>query len=148
MKKPVLEFSRWIAWERRSKYGGGKWPGVYMLSISRKKLVGGKPAFKDVVYIGMTNSRGGLAVRWDQFDNAIKGKEGHSGGKTVFKDLGHFKKWKKRLFVTACPVRCNVFKSNRTPKDLLKMGWVVFLEYEALSKYKKIVGMEPKYNTK
>lgn len=145
--KPKLEFSKWIKWENRNRFPNKQWPGVYMLAIANKNLEDKKPSFKDVVYIGMTNSHGGLISRWNQFDNSIHNKPGHSGGKIVFKDLGNYKNWKRRLFVCALPVKCNVFKEMRTPKDLLQMGWITFLEYEALSKYKKIIGNEPKYNT-
>ena len=146
--KPKLKFSRWIKWENRSKFTNRQWPGVYILAITNKNLENKKPNFRDVVYIGMTNSHGGLISRWNQFDNSIHNKPGHSGGKTVFRDLGNYKNWKRKLFVCALPVKCNVFKDKRTPEDLIQMGWIAFLEYEALSKYKKLIGKEPKYNTK
>lgn len=145
--KPKLKFSRWIRWKNREKFHEKYWPGVYMLAITNKNLEDKKPNLKDVVYVGMTNSHGGLISRWNQFNNSIHGEPGHSGGKTVYKNLGNYKNWKKRLFVSALPVKCNVFKEKRTPQDLIMMGWITFLEYEALSKYKEIIGNEPKYNT-
>jgi len=146
--KPKFEFSRWIKWENKNKFPDKRWPGVYMLAITNKNLGGKKPNFKDVVYIGMTNSQKGLISRWRQFDNSIHNKAGHSGGKTVFRRLGNYKNWKRKLFVSALPVKCNVFKTKRTPEDIIKMGWIAFLEYETLSRYKRSIGIEPKYNTK
>ncbi len=147
-KKPKLIFSRWYAWNDRDKFHDRKYPGVYMIAITRNNLGGKKPNFKDVVYIGMTNSQGGLYSRWGQFFHSIKGNNGHSGGNTIFSALGHYSKWNKKLFVCGMSIKCNTTKSSRTSPDLIKMGWVAFLEYEALSKFKKEMGEEPKYNKK
>lgn len=146
--KPELQFSKWIRWKDRRKYPQGKLPGVYMLAITNKDLEGQNPRFEDVVYIGMTNSRGGLISRWNQFDNSIHNKPEHSGGKTVFRDLGDSNIWKFKLFVCVLPVDCNVLKDTQGPEDLIQMGWIAFLEYEAMAVYKKAMRKEPKYNTK
>ena len=119
-----------------------------MMSITSKNLEDTIVKYEDVVYIGMTNSQGGLISRWNQFHNSINGKNGHSGGITVFKRLGHYKKWNKRLFVCYMPVRCNVFKDSRTPSDLKKMGRIAYLEYEALAQYKIKLRKEPEFNKK
>ena len=148
IKKPKLQFCPWMRWEERKHYPQRKLPGVYMLAIINKPLNGKTPRFEDVKYIGMTNAKGGLISRWNQFNNSIHGKFGHSGGKSVFKDLKNYKTWKEKLFVCALPVKCSVSKDIRTPQDLIKMGWIAFLEYEALSKYRELFKEEPKYNTK
>lgn len=150
MKQLRLKFSNWILWENRKKYAQRNNPGIYMISITNKNLQGKKVNFKDVSYIGMTNSHGGLISRWKQFDNSIHNKScpGHSGGRKVYKELGSYDKWTKKLHVCAMPIKCNVNKKNRTPEDLIKIGEIAYLEYKALSEFKKTQGKEPKYNTK
>lgn len=147
-KKPKLIFSKWYTWKGRNNFPDIKYPGVYMIAITDKNLSGTKPNFKDVKYIGMTNSQGGLCSRWNQFFRSIRGNRGHSGGNTIFSALGHYLKWNQNLFVCGMSIKCNTTKSSRTPNDLIRMGWVAFLEYEAISKFKKEIGKEPKYNTK
>jgi hypothetical protein len=144
---PRLKLSPWYRWENRSHFPMKQQPGVYCLAITARNLEGQVPQWKDVVYIGMTNSKGGLVARWQQFANTINGKEGHSGGKKVVDDLGQYRMWKKKLFVCAMAVECDV--TSRTPDDLTKMGWVAFLEFEALAKFARaVLGKYPKYNTK
>ena len=82
---PCLQFSKWYKWENKKKYYLKKYPGVYIISITDKNnLENTQPNWKDVDYIGMTNSQNGLAGRWQQFSSSIKGNSGHSGGNKVF----------------------------------------------------------------
>ncbi len=150
MNKPKLQFSKWMLWEKRNDYSYKRYPGIYLISITSKNLAGRYPSLKDVSYIGMTNSNGGLTGRWKQLDNSINGKSGHSGGITMKNSLGLYKNWKKKfkLFVVACPVKCETKKSKRSAKDLILMGHVAYLEYEALARYKRLTGKEPKFNKK
>ena len=147
-KQPTLKFSAWIPWEDRHQYECRHMPSVYLLAISSKNLKGWSASYADTSYIGMTTARGGLISRWNQFDRSIQGKEGHSGGITIYRDLGNYKRWKRKLFVAAHPMQCNMHKNTRTANDLVRMGWVAFLEYKALAEYRKLMGKEPKYNTK
>lgn len=143
---PELKFSKWYAWENRTRYPLVDYPGVYLISISSNShLEGQEPRFEDVVYIGMTKSKNGLRGRWQQFFNAIKGREGHSGGKTVYRDKGHYSTWPDYLYVAAMGVKCDVI--NPTDHDYIRMGWVVYLECEAFAQYYQRVGGHPKYNT-
>jgi len=143
-----FKFSNWMKWEDRVKFSDGRWPGVYMIAITNKNIEDTEYDFRHVVYIGMTNSKDGLFSRWNQLHAAInKGyRKSHSGGNTIYDDLGNYKDWKKKLFVCAWPIKCNVVKSTRTPNDLIKMGKNVFREYEVLAAYKKKMKKEPKYN--
>src|SRR2546425_11147530 len=97
--RPPLKFSPWISWEHRRGYKSGRMAGIYIVAISKKGLDGKRPSWADVSYIGMTNSAGGLLSRWHQFDKAIHGVAGHSCGKTIFRDLGNYTHWRKRLLV-------------------------------------------------
>jgi len=144
---PQLEFSTWYKWENRNQYPLKKYPGVYLISISvRNNLEGNKPQFKEVVYIGMTNSQGGLAGRWNQFNSSIRGKNRHSGGNTIYKEKGYYENWEEWLYVAAMGVECNVKKPKE--EDYMKMGCVAFLEYEAFAKYYSEAGSHTKYNKK
>lgn len=143
-----MKFCPWFAWEKRGNVLLCKKPGIYLLSITRKNLEGLPTNWGDVSYIGMTNSRQGLLGRWQQFFNSVRGKDGHSGGNTVFADLGHYETWKKKLFVAAMPIECSV--DPPTEQDLIKMGWVAYLEYEAFAEYNRHFPArgKPRYNTR
>lgn len=148
MTIPKLKMSDWIKWENRDSIPNCKKPGVYVIAITNKDLEGSKPSFADVSYIGMTNSKAGLKGRWSQFNTAIKGIKGlHSGGDSVFKDLGHFNDWDLRLYVACMPIDCD----NKDPKakDLIKMGWVAYFEYELFAQFFREFQNQkkPKYNT-
>ena len=119
----------------------------------------------------MTNSKKGLNGRWKQFNNSIHGKKGHSGGNRIRRDLekGEINNIKfqdteslvEKLYVCSQTLEpdVNVFKEERTFKDLTNMGVIAYLEYKALAEYKKIAGFkgikgmkptwnEPRYNLK
>ena len=139
-----MKFAKWMRWEERDKYSLKYFPGVYIIAVTNKMLSGKTPSWNDVVYIGMTNSIGGLSNRWRQLDRSINGKFGHSGGKSIYQDLGSYKKWRKSLYVAAMGIECDV--KEPTGKDYIKMGWVAYFEYEAFSQYFKEIGKHPKYN--
>ena len=145
IRLPRLVFSSWYSWERRAEYPRCKYPGVYLLSITEKKdLDGQHPSWHDVSYIGMTNAQGGLISRWGQFDRTINGGEGHSGGRTVFQDLGPYSGWSKSLYVAAMGVECD--PRAPTTDDYIRMGWVAFFEYEAFARFHEEAGGHPPYN--
>jgi hypothetical protein len=140
-------FSSWYAWENRQRFPQQDYPGVYLMAISpRTDLEGTPPDWRDVVYIGMTNSQGGLAARWRQFNRSIHGNRGHSGGKTAFAALGPYPSWTDCLYVAGMAVPCDVLTPGRD--DYLRMGWVAFYEYEAFARYCEAVGGHPRYNQK
>ena len=146
---PELAFTEWCRWEKRNSIDGANNPGVYVLAITNEELEGKRVQLSQVCYVGMSNSKKGLKGRWGQFAQAVKGKSGlHSGGDTIFKDLGSYEDWNSQLFVAACPVACNVGAS--TPEDLRKMGIVAYLEYEAFAQFVEYNPMltRPKYNKK
>jgi hypothetical protein len=141
------KFSNWVCWVNRNTLGGIQNPGVYALALSTRDI-SGKPFdwIEEIIYFGMTNSGGGLKARLTQFDNTIKGKEGHGGGERVRYKYRDYTALSKKLFVSVYPIECDV-KSNR-PQDLLKMGKVAYLEYYCLSKYVDLFGHLPEFNDK
>ncbi len=94
----------------------------------------------------MTNSGGGLKSRLKQFDNTIIGKRGHGGAKRFLYEYKKHKDFAQKLFVSVCPVVCNV-KSNN-PKDLLLMGEIAWREYYCFAQYAKKYNKLPKFNDK
>lgn len=142
---PELDFPSWVAWEDRMSLSGVEYPGVYLVALSTQSLVRVAPQWEVVSYIGMTNSVGGLISRWQQFDRAVRGKGGHSGGNLMFKRKGHRETWEEELFVTAKAVECEV--SRAAPEDLHQMGIVAYLEYDAFARYSARVGGRPPFNT-
>jgi len=143
---PELSFTKWFKWENRDNIPNVQYPGVYLIAITDKLLEGIKPQWNDVSYVGMTNSKGGLRSRWRQFDRSIRGKSGHSGGKTIYKLLGNYESWPLNLYVASMSVKCNI--SDPTNIDYIKMGIVAFYEYEAFAEHYLNVGGHPKYNKK
>lgn len=145
---PKLVYSPWHSLEERLRSQNCEYPGVYMVAISRKDLTGKIPEYKDVSYIGMTNSKAGLKSRWWQFHRSITGYGGHSGGNSVYREMGHYDDWAEYLYVCSMPVLCNVI--NPTTEDLIKMGWVTYLEYESFSEYRNKFPRKkkPKFNTR
>lgn len=145
-----LNFGRWTIWEKRNDIENNRSPGIYIIAITNKDLENRKFRWEDVSYIGMTHAKNGLCGRWNQFDQAIKGNGGHSGGNTIERKLGNYEKWKKKshLYVCCMAIKCNVDKGTRKADDLIKMGAIAFLEYRALAQFKKATGREPEYNTR
>jgi hypothetical protein len=54
-------FSRWLRWLDRNQHSGINHLGIYVIAHTRSPLAG-KPFSwrRDIIYIGMTNSVGGL----------------------------------------------------------------------------------------
>jgi hypothetical protein len=100
----------------------------------------------DIVYVGMTNARGGLKSRLQQFDNTIRGREGHGGGRRVRHKHPDYERLSPRLYVSVCPRECDV-KSNR-PADLRIMGCVAKHEYECLAAFVETFERLPEFNNR
>jgi len=140
-------FSKWARWQERDTLDNIKFPGVYAITLSDKDISGKAFSWRrEIIYVGMTNAQGGLKSRLQQFDNTIKGKEGHGGGKRVRFKYRNYKKLSPRLYVSVCPYKCNV-KSN-LPVDLRIMGDVAKLEYECLAVFVEKFERLPEFNDK
>ncbi len=148
VKKPVARYSKWHIWEEREEIAECDMPGVYLIAESSKNLDGqhADPSFGDIIYIGMTVSKGGLKSRWRQFARAAKGKGGHSGGKSLFaKNQSREVNW-NNIYIAALPVQCDTNKPK--PEDFIKMGWLAYLEYAAFSRFNRKKGELPECNKK
>ena len=143
---PELKFINWFKWENRTIIPNIQYPGVYLIAITNGNIENTYPKWQDVDYIGMSNSRGGLNSRWNQFNRSIRGKDGHSGGKTIYESLGDYSSWNMNLYVASMSMKCNT--ENPSNNDYIKMGLVAFFEYEAFALYYSETGGHPKFNKK
>ena len=143
-----FRFTQWAQWQERGQLEGIKCPGIYALAIADSTF---DPSalfvwVSQVVYIGMTNSVGGLKARLQQFDNTIKGKSGHGGADRVRYKHKDYQQLTEKLFVSVASFACDV-KSN-LPDDLLVMGDVAKFEYECFAAFARIHGTLPEFNDK
>ncbi len=141
------DFSAWQRWEDRSQIAGMKFPGVYVLCISNTDIAT-QPfqLLPNIIYIGMTNSKAGLKGRLTQFDNTIKGKQGHGGADRVRYKHRDYDKLIAELYISVRKFPCDV--KRESPEDLLTMGDVSKHEYECFAEYKKRYHKWPEFNDK
>ena len=143
----TLHFSSWAHWKERTELAGLQYPGVYALAISDGDLAGAKFSWReDIVYVGMSNAKGGLKSRLKQFDNTIRGKRGHGGGHRVRFKHPDYSRLVPRLFVSVWPFKCDVNCAH--PNDLRKMGAVAMAEYECFARFAEKFGRVPEFNDK
>jgi hypothetical protein len=143
-------FSQWVQWRDRNSLQGIKRPGVYAIAISDRNIV--KRPFswsKEIVYIGMTISKGGLKSRLQQFDNTINWKKGHGGAERLRKMHQHYGKLVPKLFVSIRYTECDDLKQNPpSPSDLRLMGTVLQQEYECFAVFVTKFKKWPQFNDK
>jgi hypothetical protein len=147
-------FSKWARWNERSSLSNLEFPGVYAIAISEHDTISeydisGRPFSwcREIVYIGMTNSKGGLKSRLRQFDNTIKGeRENHGGAQRVRFKHPDYNNLVPNLYVSVCPRRCDV--QSNDPKDLRIMGEVARLEYVSFACYVDAFHRLPEFNDK
>ncbi len=140
-------FSKWTKWTDRDTLHAIEFPGIYAIALSEsdisKKQFSWIPA---IIYIGMTNAKGGLKGRLKQFDNTIKGGNGHGGGQRVRFKHPKYGELVPNLYVAVSPKECDV-ESNE-PADLRIMGHVANQEYECFACFSKKFGQLPEFNDK
>lgn len=136
-----------MQWNQRSSCPGLDRAGVYVIAISRENISGTRFSWiSEIVYVGMTNSRGGLGSRLAQFDRTIKGREEHGGARRIrFKHPDHASLL-RHLYVAVRPFECDV--SSKKPRDLRIMGDVEKQEYECLALFAKKFKRLPEFNDK
>jgi hypothetical protein len=135
------------------KNSGGDYihPGVYLLAYSSKTLSGQRVNPRDVLYVGMTNSAGGLRSRLSQFQKCLEGGKPHGPGVRFYKKCLGCRRYsrlrkRKRFFFVALAVPCESDKSEAEPCDFVEMGKVASLEYEAIARVLRSTGWLPPLN--
>lgn len=132
----------------------GKYPGVYLLAYSEKTLTGAAIVLEDVLYVGMSNSDGGVRQRLASFIYAIEHNKRHSGGNRFYRQYAKAQPFSlfatsnggKKFYATSLSLECQTRKQSRTATDLEIMGEVARLEYYVIAYIKKHTSMEPALN--
>ncbi len=79
--KNVLEKTEWMQWNERKSCKALKKRGIYFIAKSDKPLSDFNSICGEIIYIGETKGKGGLAKRLDDFEKcATFNAVGHSGG--------------------------------------------------------------------
>lgn len=138
------KFSSWVKWENRNGLEGINYPGIYCVAISSKPL-NTFDFIPELEYIGMTNSKGGLKSRLNQFNTTIKKKPSQHGGADRFLfQYQDYEAIKDNIYVAICSFECDT--KNPTPKDLRIMGEVAKCEYDCWAIYVEKFGRYPRFN--
>ena len=126
-----------------SKIANAEFPGVYVLALTKKNVLGKRVAEEDISYVGMSNYAS-LRKRLRGFNRGLKTGRGHSAANRLHgRSLrGH------EFYVAGVGVRCKTNKSNRSPGDLRKMGIVAAFEMFVLARVKNKQKREPELNKK
>jgi hypothetical protein len=143
----MTSFSQWIKWSKRNNLLQLQYPGVYAIALSNKDISGTPFSWRsEIIYIGMTNSKGGLKSRLGQFENTIIGKDGHGGAHRVRFKHPNYSKLVSTLYVSVWPSECNV--QSNDPMNLRIMGDVAKFEYECFATFVEHFGALPEFNDK
>jgi hypothetical protein len=138
-------FSKWHAWNGRDDHPDCGSPGVYVVAITRRRI-GGRPFAwsTDVIYIGMTNSVGGLKARLRQFDQTMVGTLRHGGADRVRFKYRSYSGFVKKAYVAVAAFKCQ--PESASARDLRIMGDVARFEYRCLSHFVYRFGRLPAFN--
>ena len=138
-------FTEWKLWDARSELPDMQYPGIYAIAafstnISNKEF----SLIPEIAYFGMTNSKGGLKSRLRQFDNTVRGKNGHGGAHRFRFKYPDYKSLTSMLYVAICAFPCDV--KTHQPEDLKVMGKVAQFEYECFAQFVEKFGRLPEFN--
>lgn len=146
-KDMTIGFTNWNRWAARSDLDGLTYPGVYALAISKSDISGTPFGWiPEIAYIGMTNAKGGLKSRLGQFNDTIKGGNGHGGGHRFRFKYSDYEVLIRILYVSIRPFLCDVTSEN--PDDFRIMGEVAKYEYECFALFVERFGQLPEFNDK
>jgi len=124
---------------------------VYLLSYTDRDLEGSGVHVRDVFYVGMSNSNGGVSQRLKQFRTGIEKNGLHSGAKRFFRDYCDNRPFSqantgKRLYFAALSLQCVSDKAVARPDDFRQMGHVACLEYYVIAHVATQTGHNPPLN--
>jgi hypothetical protein len=128
-----------------------RYPGVYLLAFSRPRIEERQVAEADVLYVGMSNSAGGIVQRLKQFRNGIERYGLHSGAMRFYREYCQGQpfstvKSDKKLYFVAISVSCVSAKAKAQPNDFMAMGHVAALECYAVARILERTGRTPPLN--
>jgi hypothetical protein len=138
--------TNWFKWSERNKIVNKNQPAIYFIAYTDQDISNTKfSLIEEIVYIGMTISTRGLKGRLDQFENAMKGKNGvHGGAERV-----RFKHQDKDYFFQNAYVSACIFKlseNKNTPNDWIIKGDCVGHEYKSFAAYLEQYNRLPEFN--
>ena len=143
-------FSPWFKWNERGQYSGIKFPGIYVVAVSKEDISGTKFCIrKEIIYIGMSNAVKGLDGRLKNFDNTIQFLDKpsqHGGADRVRYKHQNYKNLEKKLYVSLRHFSC--YPANETATDLRTMGKVANAEYQCMAQCVEELGALPEFNRK
>lgn len=128
-----------------------KYPGIYLLAFRRAALEGRGIVESDVLYVGMSNSSGGVAQRLKQFRDGIEKNGFHSGAMRFYRDHSNGSpfsavKSNKKFYFVALTLPCVSVKARAQPTDFQTMGHVAALEYYVVARVLERTGRTPPLN--
>jgi hypothetical protein len=129
-----------------------RFPGVYMLAYTAAPRINGSIVMmKDIFYIGMSNSAGGVRQRLNQFKAGIVKNTFHSGAMRFYREYSGGKpfsrtKSRRKLYFSALTFECESNKGLAQPDDLRLMGQINCLEYYAIAHIAERTGKKPALN--
>lgn len=143
----------WVPMRDYRTLPGSKYPGVYLLAYTNENLAGQPVTTKDVYYVGVTQSCGGVRQRLYQFLCGLEKPVAHSAAMRFLSEVAAGTPYsqlveKRQFFVTSVSVECQPRKTLRTPVDLQKCGIVAALEWYALAHIRDETDSEPLLNKK
>ncbi len=138
--------SVWKPWHQRGALPGMKYPGIYIIAMTEQDLTDVPFRWnEDIIYIGVTNSAGGLTGRLRQFDHTIGNRrDSHGGAQRVRYRHSDYELLSQTMFVSVLSVPCQV--TSKAPHDLRIMGDVLKLEYECFAEFVEQYGRLPEFN--
>lgn len=138
-------FSTWTPWSDRETYDHCGYPGVYVIALRSSRRPNQRFSWsKEIVYIGMTNSLGGLRSRLRQFDQTMAGSLRHGGADRMRFKHRNYSRFSRRAYVAIAPFPCN--PGSALPRDLRIMGEVARFEFLCLAAFAERFGDLPKFN--
>jgi hypothetical protein len=145
--KDNLKFSSWVKWSDRNTLNQLEFPGVYVIALADSDIGTAFSWRPEVIYIGMTNAKGGLKSRLNQFDSTIQDRTNtHNPAKRFRSKYPDYELKKSKLYVSVFPRKCNV--ESKLPADLRIMGEVTRNEYECFALFVEAFGKLPEFNNR
>lgn len=143
-----MKFSNWVNWINRNSLAEIEFPGIYCISVIESDLANISFQFiREIKYIGMTNSKGGLKSRLNQFNNTLKNSLQHGGADRFMHKFNEpYVELVQKMFVSIWSFECEV-DSNKY-EDLITMGEVAKSEYICFAEYVKNFKELPEFNNK
>lgn len=118
-----------------------------MIAVTGTPLKGRKFSWRsDIIYVGMTNSLGGLRGRLRQFDQTMAGNLRHGGADRVRVRHRDYTRFAKTAYVALAPFSCT--PGSTLPRDLKVMGAVARFEFLCLAAYADKFDRLPEFNNR